>query len=66
MPDRLTDKRCPYDNSTTTLTVHNDGEGVGFKLECDKCGSNKISAKPVGALFPNDNDLIQTLSDSWL
>ncbi len=65
MPDRLKNKKCPYDNSDTELSNHNDGEGVGFKLECVKCGTNKISAKPIGDTLPTNDDLLQQLADSW-
>ena len=65
MPERLEGKLCPYDNSPTVLSTHNDGEGVGFKLECIKCGTNKISAKPINDTLPSDDGLLQQLADSW-
>ena len=61
----LDNKVCPYDGSPTELTTHNDGVGVGFKLECIKCGTNKIAAKPINDQLPSDDDLIQQLANSW-
>jgi len=65
MPDRLKDKVCPYDNSPTELSTHDDGVGVGFKLQCIKCGTNKIAARDINGTTPTDEDLLQQLDDSW-
>ena len=59
MSERLINKICPYDQSPTTLSPHDDDVGIGFKLECIKCGSNKIAAKPIDDLLTSDDDLIQ-------